>query len=290
MRFLLLTGLLAACSTDTFVGDDGGATDAATTDAPLNSESGKSDAGPAFDPSQLGSSLALWLDAADAKTALDASDLVAAWPDHQNKYVTRINVGSSTACTGSGIHTGKAGTINNHTIVTFCNAILEIADAASLHFGTSPFFIEAVMAPPQTNSSNGDVLFTKTQTGDSNPLPSYFTILTPNSNGRMQGWLNGNASAFSQNTLPQEYQYVGFVRTSTAIYVRVNGQAATSATVNASDDVSNVGSDIGIGGYGFDQVGQVHQIFRGEFVELVAVTDTGRIADVEFYFKNKYSL
>jgi hypothetical protein len=290
MRFLLLSAVLVACSTDTFVGGDGG--DASTNDgtppgdAISGGEASMADAAP-FDPGSLGASLVLWLDAADAKTAADAGALVASWPDHQNKYTTTLNPG--VALNNCGVPGLYKSTIGSHPAISFCGANLGIADDPAFHIDTTPFFIEAVIIPTTSGTStNGDLLFTKTQTGDSNQFPSSLTVLAPNPSNRMQGWVNTNGSAYSQNALDQQAQYVGFERTSNALYVRINSVPGNPATINASDSVNN-NAEIGIGGYRFDN-GNIHNLFRGQIAELFLVSDTSRIADVEFYFKKKYNL
>ena len=292
MRFLLLSVLLAACSTDTFTGDDGGGGDAST-DGPtsgdgFSSEGGKFDGAPAFDPSALGASLVLWMDAEDAKLA-DAGNIVATWPDHQKRYTTATSAGASTAtCTIPGLRTMMDGKIN-HAVVTFCNANLEVTDAPSLRMGTSPFFISAVISPASSNG-NDDVLFTKTPPGDNNTDPSHLTLLAPMSAGLMEGWLaSGGGTALTQNSLQQDFQYVTFVRTTTQITIRVDGQGNNPAMVNSSDDVSNSGANIDIGGYRFD-LGVIRDVFGGELAELLVVTDPNRIGDVETYFRKKYNL
>lgn len=293
MRFLLLTGLLLAqaCSTDTFTGDDGGgdaSTDGVTpADGPSGGDSFKLDA-PPFDPSMLGSSLALWMDAFDAKTG-DAGDLVLSWPDHQGKYTTLIELSPITqqSCI-VGLHVAKTGSINNRPAVTFCAGLVDIADANTLQLGTTPFFIEAVIFPPQATGTN-DVLFTKTKQGDGNPFPSDLTLLAPSPGGNFMGTLNSNGTSSSQNNLEQKFQFVGFVRTSTTIQVRVDGQTGSTATVNSTDDASFAGADVEIGGYRFD-TGTYHDFFRGSLAELLVVTDPARLGDVESYFKKKYGL
>ncbi len=290
MRFLLLSAVLVACSTDTFVGDDGGGGDATTDGVPpggasSGSEGGKADGAP-FDPGTLGSSLVLWLDATDAKTG-DAGDVAFFWPDHQNKYTTVVNVNTSLSNCVAGLHSSKDGKLN-HAVVTFCNANLDVTDALPLHLGSSPFFVSAVISPAQS-IGNSDVVFTKTLPGDSNPVPSNLTIVAPSSNNRMQGWLNGNGSASSPSTLTQDFHYVTFLREATQITARVDGQAGTPVAVNSSDDVSNSGANIGIGGYKFD-VGIIRDVFRGELVELVVLSDITLVGPIELYLKKKYSL
>src|SRR5689334_10547240 len=107
MRLLLLCGLLlTACSTDTFTGDDGGggggdsASDGTSPGDAISGGDGTTlDVAPAFDPSMLGPSVVLWMDANDAKIG-DAGNIVASWPDHQKRYTTSTNLGGSTAtCT-----------------------------------------------------------------------------------------------------------------------------------------------------------------------------------------------
>jgi hypothetical protein len=294
MRFLLLAGLtLVACSTDTFVSGDGGGGDAspdgiAQSDAISGGDAVVKPDAAQFDPSSLGDTLALWLDAADAKTG-DAGDIVVAWPDHQNRYTTVIQPGAATSvCTLPGMHAGKSGTINNHAIVTFCSALLAVNDAPGLHLGSAPFFIEAVIAPAPAGSSV-DVLFTKTAPGDNSSAPQNLTIVAPAPNGSLLGVLNPNSNASSTANLDSKYHYVGFVRTSTSMYMRIDGQAGSSSVVNASDDVSNPGIAMQIGGYLYD-LGNVHFGFRGQLVELLVVTDAARLSDVENYFKKRYSL
>jgi hypothetical protein len=246
----------------------------------------KVDAAP-FDPTSLGSSLVLWLDAADAKTG-DAGDLVVAWPDHLGKYTTSTKVGGATInCTIPGIHVAKEGKIN-HSAVTFCGAILGVSDAASLQMANAPFFISAVFTPGPSNGTN-DILFTKTLPGDSNTIPSFLTLLAPSASNRFEGSLNGNGSADSPSSLSQEFQYDTFERNTSEITSRVNASPGTSATVNSSDDVSNVGAAIGIGGYEFD-IGNLHGVFRGELAEIIVVLDPSHLGPVELYLKKKYNL
>lgn len=291
MRFLLLSLCLAACSTDTFTGDDGGGGgDASPSDgnAPVDatpSEGGKADAAP-FDPGSLGASLLLWLDANDA-TTVDAGDTVLAWPDHQNKYTTVINLSGGTGCSVPGLHVMKEGKIN-HSVVTFCSANLAVKDTAALHMGTSEFFITAVIAPgPSTG--NTEVLFTKTLAGDSSPAPTNLTLVAPSASNRFQGWLDGTGLASSQNTLSQEFQNITFVRNATEITARVNGSAGTQFAVTSSDNVSNDGAEIGIGGYRFD-IGNVQKVFHGEIVELAVVTNMQALGPLELYLTKKYGL
>jgi hypothetical protein len=292
MRFLLLAGLtLVACSTDTFTGNDGGGDDASidsvvSGDAVSGGDGSKVDAA-SFDLGSLGSSLALWLDADDAKTG-DASDIVTAWPDHQNKYTTTIQAGATTTvCTPPAIHAGKSTTINNHSFVTFCSALLSVGDAAGLHLGSAPFFIEAVAFTAQP-TGGVDVVFSKDAPGDNNSAPQNLTMIAPAPNGSLLGILNPSSNASTGN-LDNKYHYVGFVRTSNGMYMRIDGQAGSSSTVNASDDVSNANIPVQIGGYQFD-IGITRDGFRGQLAELVVVTDIARLTDVEVYFKHRYNL
>lgn len=293
MRFLLLCGLLTACSTDTFTGDDGGGgtdgapTDASTGEVGTGGGDAKADAIIAFDPSSLGSALVLWLEAADAKTG-DAGPLVVSWSDRQHKYTTAINVaGSSTACAFPGLFVASGGNIN-HPVVNFCNANLGVVDAPNLRLGTMSFFIAAVIAPVQANNF-GDVLFTKTPPGITATIPPNLTLLAPSTGGSLLGTLDGTSTASSQSTLKSEFQYVALVRNPQQIFVRVNAQADATASVSSSDDVSNANADVGIGGYRFD-LGDIRNQFRGALAELLVVSDTARVGDVESYFKKKYNL
>jgi hypothetical protein len=189
------------------------------------------------------------------------------------------------------MHTTQAPAVNDKPVITFCGVNLGVKDTNALRLGTNAFYIAAVLSP--ASSAIDNLLFTKTSTGQTQALPTALTVLADNSAGRLQGWLNGNASASSQSALGQQYVYVAFVRTSNSttndISVRVNGVASAPSPVTSTDDVSGNGADIGIGGYLFDQ-GDIRHIFNGSLAELVVVTGTDTLGLVETYFKHKYGL
>ena len=278
MRLLLLLGALTACSTDTFVGSDGGGNDAPNGGDAIGSTDGQS----TFDPSQLGSNIVLWVDAADAKFT---GDLVTDWPDHQNRYQTQIDVGTSAICPTPGLHTAKNA--SGKPVVRFCGADLRVGDTASLRVGTAPFYITAVIAPP-ANAATGDVLYTKSPGGTTTAEPTGLTVLAPDGSSHLQGWINGNASATSPNALAQQFTVVTFVRYPAQINVRVNGTSPQATNIQSNDGSSN-SDDVTIGGYSFSDV-DIRHVFRGDLAELIVVLDPASMPQMEAWLKQKYGL
>jgi len=278
MRFLLLLGVLTACSTDTFVAGDAG------DDRGLVGDGAQTDAPATFDPTQLGGAIALWLDAADATTS--GGDLVVAWPDHQKKNQTSIQSGSNAGICTPGLHLTNAINIS-HPAVSFCSANLVVKDTGDLRPGNNPFYIAAVMAPP-ADSAAGDVLYTKSPGGAATALPTGLTFLGADPSLHLQGWMNGNASVTSTNPLTTEFHTVTFIRESTQISLHVDGAPAGLMAISANDSSSN-SDDVGVGGYAYNANTTLHA-FKGQVAELVVVNNTTSVGLVELYFKKKYGL
>lgn len=256
------------------------------------------DAGP-FNPTQLGSGLVLWLDA--AKGVTENNSAVSLWADQTSNH-NDANGGQ-----GGGAHqpTINATAINNLPAVEFAlpqnfndpSQYLQITDSASLEFGTGDFAIFMVAEYTNTTQNGGQGTFYNKVAG--NTLPS-----GPQLYGNGQGTtttvavvrarinINDNVNSTAANYNDGKYHRIGIRRTGGTLEVWTDG-TSTSVTPDAGGnvDVSASGSDAFIGA---SVVGnQVAIRLAGGIAEVIGVKGSiasGDVTNLDGYFKTKYAL
>jgi len=283
-------------------GPDSTVADATTNDGSSNDGTTVDATGP-FDPSQLGTNLVLWLDA--AKGVTQANNAVSTWAD-QTSYHNDASGGS-----GNGAHQPmvSATAINNlpameFTIPTTQNGAsqyFDIADSASLEFGTGDFaiFMVAEYDNPTANSPNTQATFYTKVAGNTVPTgPQLYgnaAGTTPNSivavvRARIDA--NDAIDSTAANYNDGKFHRIGIRRVGSTLQVWTDGTSTTiTPDAGGNVDVSAAGTDATIGATITN--GFPGQRLSGGIAEVVGVSGTlsdGDTANLDGYFKTKYAL
>ncbi len=170
---------------------------------------------------------------------------------------------------------------------------LEIADVASMQWGTGDFLIEMVVAysNPLTDAgyTYGELFFKQL---NSAPFPGI--VLLGNSQTDFTAKIGlGLDSTTAINTTTAGYndgkaRLVGARRVGQTLEIRINGiVAATATNAGVARDVSAIGRVAALGG----QIGQTALV--GSYAEIIAVKGTTSVSDLtalELYAVKKYGL
>jgi hypothetical protein len=299
--FAIVFPIVACSSGDatTTASGDGGAPnpDASPADASSSPDSATPDASPdvvadvapdvpkAWSPSDLGTSLVVWLDANKGITA-DTFDIISAWADQSSAHNDASPVPALAP-------KRVMNAVNGLPAIQFegqFGTSLQIADSATLQWGTGDFAVFEVIS--YTNPASGDnstgygLLWGKLDNGG-NGL-ALFGNDGAAGNGAIRAQLQQGVYASSPGTSYNDgrWHYVAAIRTAPALYVRADGSSASWG--NAPQDIGNVGSNVLIGARP-----SMTQMLKGEIAEIVAVKGTlasGDLTKMEAYLKGKYGL
>jgi hypothetical protein len=217
--------------------------------------------------------LVLWLVAKDA-TPHAAGGRIGRWNDRS---------GRGNDALAAAIGPARTATVGGQPALHFDGTgWLEIADAASLQWGTHDFAIEAVVRYTQTAS--GSALFVKADPAPPTAGPELLL------GGAVTAEIE-SGGAFLVQTRGATYgdgvaRAYGMRRSGERLLVDVNGASDITASVSPVD-VSANGRPVRIGGDGGGRV------LEGDLAELVAVD--GSLADADLaclgrYFRDKYGL
>ena len=321
----LVFALACGGTTDDSAMDDGGGTDGTTNDgfvapdtSPGNDGSVGNDASTAdgggqdgtvteagpFDPTSLGSSLVLWLEG--DKGVTQTNNDVSAWADQTSNH------NDASGGTGNGAHqpTVNATAINGLPAIEFAiptqqnapSQWLDIADSASLQFGTGDFAIFMVAEYTNDTTGNGgsQAMFYYKVAG--NTVPTGPQLIGNSASGanntlesRVRARLTATDAVNSTNTGYNDGKFhrIGIRRNGQALEVWTDG-TLTSLTpdAGAAGDVSATGTDVNIGaaetGGNF-----VNYRLAGAIAEVIGVKGTisdGDVGNLDGYFKSKYGL
>jgi hypothetical protein len=272
--------------------DDGG---------PVIDEGPPDSTGP-FDPSQLGTNLVLWLDA--AKGVTQNNNAVSVWAD-QTSYHNDASGGS-----GNGAHqpTVNATAINSLPAMEFAipqnanaaSQYFDITDSASLEFGTGDFaiFMVGEYDNPTANSQNVQATFYDKVAGNTVPSgPQLYGNGPGPNNGTVavvRARLNAtdNVDSTAANYNDGKYHRIGIRRTGTTLQVWTDGTSAAFAPdAGGNVDVSASGSDATIGATIANNFPGTR--LSGGIAEVVGVKGSlsdGDATNLDGYFKAKYNL
>ncbi len=310
MRVMLIVGGLtmaaaglgfAACVGDQTgsAGDDagtGGETGAGGVDGSVAGDAGASDAGcaactndgdvdgaVAFSPKAL-PGIVLWL---EGSMGLDtAAAKVKQWNDQSGSGNNAVAAGNSVGPTTGLLSSKPALSFNK-------DSRLEIADVASMQFGTGDFLIEMVAAysNPITDAgyTYGELWFKQT---NADPFPGI--VLAGNDQTSLTSRIGiGLDSTTYVTTTTSNYndgkaRLIAARRVGQTLEIRINGVvAATLTNAGVARDVSAVGRMVALGG----QIGLTALV--GSYAEVIAVKGPTSVADLtalELYAVKKYGL
>jgi hypothetical protein len=266
--------------------------DASThSDGPSVDSAGQVDSPTQFSPSQL-PGLVLWLDASQAVTTSQSK--VSAWTDQS------ASNNSATQPTTAQQPTLVTGVINGHPVVRFDGAstALQIADAASLQWGTGDYVVEIVGSWKNGATSLGMLYAKAAYTTPPYPGALVWANMQGTSDSTALGAANESTSGYYvtgatmnlNDGTPRLYaarRYGG-----TNLEVRVNGVSDQSVVLPAATDVSATGNPAYIGGHPQNTT-SVIQPLDGDIAEVVAVhgsLTTAQLSALETYLKTKYGL
>lgn len=265
--------------------------DAAIDGHSIDSPGMQIDSNGAFTPAQL-PGLVLWLDAATGVTT--AQSKVSAWADQSGK------TNNATQATAAQQPTLVTGVINNHPVVRFDGSTMamEIADTATLQWGTDDYTIEIVGSWKNAQTAPG-ILFAK---AIYNIAPYAGALVWANmmgaststslgaANESMTGYYVTGGTMGLNDGNPRVYgsrRYGG-----TNLEVRINGASDQAATTSSAVDVSAVGYPVYLGGHP-QSTTSVIQALNGDVAEVVVVHGTltaAQLGQLETYLKTKYGL
>jgi hypothetical protein len=272
--------VLCACGSVSEKKPDARVADAPEVDTPIDA--------PAWTPARL-SGLALWLSADHGVTA--SSNNVVAWADRSTfgNNATQIVTERQPTLVANGI--------GAHPVIRFNGQnMLQIADSASLQWGTGDFTIEMVASwKNATSAAPGYAMLVSKQTsGTGYPGASLWGNFTVPSLDTVLGAQidTSNYARSTTNALNDGVvRVLGGRRVGTTLEVRVGGAAAGNATVG-SVDVNAVGFPMYIGGQPNGGTA-VYQALDGDVAEIVLVKgplSAADLAELETYLKTKYGL
>jgi hypothetical protein len=183
--------------------------------------------------------------------------------------------------------------------VTFdgLTTFFEIADDASLRFGTGPFAIFAVVRGAPASVVNA-MIYQKSEANDPWAGPALLVNANkPADSSKAAIQLDGTTYALSPgavaDTTPRllsgrRYQ----TQTGTELELRLNGSVVSTAAVSAAIDLDAVGRNAIIGHNGYTP-SSGFQAYAGEISELCAVKGAltpEELAGIEAYLLDKYAL
>lgn len=230
----------------------------------------------------------MWLSADQGVTA--SSNSVVAWADRS----TAGNNATQTVAQRQPMLV--ANVLAGHPVIRFNAQNMQIADAASLQWGTGDFVIEMVASWKNATSATPGyaMLVSKQSTGSGYPGPSLWGNFAAPSLDTVLGsqidtsnYARSTANALNDGVV----RVVGARRTGTTLEVRLGGAAAGSATVGTID-VNATGFPMYIGGQPSGATA-VYQALDGDIAEIVLVkgsVSTADLTDLETYLKTKYGL
>lgn len=271
----------------------GDANDASADDA---SDATSTDSGPdvvsdggGWDPKSI-SGLALWLDANKGVTKNNQNQ-VSKWADQSG------NANDASQATVNNQPVWTANVVNALPAIHFTKngsgSLLDIADAASLQFGTGDFSIE-VVARFDNNPSNGTtdgfgVLYAKV--GQSSGI--FFIANDPfGMKAGVSGAFDGNNNISAQSSYnDNKSRLFGVRRVGSSLELRVQSMAAATKMQQGNTDVSASGVGVLIGR--LDAMNQSVLKLDGDIAEMVAVKGSISAMDLkslESYLTSKYNL
>ena len=299
--FLLVSGaiLLFGCSTDTFVGSDGGADSGAgdvVIDTPQVTNDGAADADiTPLNPNNLGNDLVLWLRADDANFD-NGTSLVSQWQDQSpHQQAITLKTGSPGSCSPLGVSMHE-NEVNSLPAVSFCGAVIEAADDASLQWGTDgAFLIAAVVQLGSPLTPDNYFFATKTT---SSTAASGFALWAPNALGGVEAYLKATDLPHLTASVSGAGQYhvMTLARrkalAKSTLTFRIDG-VSTPLTVNP-EDVSELGAPLVIGGFDNGSGGILH-VIPGKLAEILVVANATGLPDLlpasmDLYLEQKYKL
>jgi hypothetical protein len=244
-----------------------------------------------FSPSQL-PGLALWLAADTGISTVNSK--VTSWMDqsgHLNNATQSIAASQPTLVTGA---------VNGHPVVAFglsgALTYLQIADAASLNWGTGDFTLEIVASSTQPVNTYA-VMYGKQKT-DAAPYPGpglYMNFPIPSATTlgvQLEGLPAYELGSSTTGVNDGNTRLYGGRRTGMILEARLNGALSAMSVLPAAPlDLSAAGFPAFVGGH--PASGTVIQALQGNVAEIVAVAGTITTADLtklEKYLEAKYGL
>lgn len=286
MKIWLMVLAAAGCGSVSAKPDASTHSDSVSADSPRQADSSTP-----FSPSQL-PGLVLWLDAGQGVTTVQST--VSVWADQSGRN------NNATQPTATQRPSLVPAVINGHPVVRFdgANTALQIADAASLQWGTDDYTIEIVGSWKNVGTSTA-MLYAKA-VYDTSPYPgalvwanmqdaSTSTALGAANESTAGYYVTGTMMNLNDGTarLYAARRYGG-----TNLEVRINGVSDKSVAMPTARDVSATGNVAYIGGHP-QSATSVIQALDGDIAEVIAVHGTltpAQLTDLETYLKTKYGL
>jgi hypothetical protein len=271
--------------------------DASSTDVsiPVDVTTDVVDAPPPFTPANIQSQLAFWF---DPGSLVPLNGLVTKWSDRSGNGNDAVQAVTSyePAYTQSGIGGLPSATFTGP--VTF----LAIADVPSMQWGTSDFFIVAVVRATADTRSGEAMVYQKTGPAPYDGASLYLNADKPGGFTTLcAAQVSGGAGQYVVS-LPPPATYVdssvhvlGARRSGNTLEIRVDGQVSNAVT-NAAIGTTNVSSpnfDAIIGQNGYGTPSAEFQQVHGDVAEMIGVRgslDPATASNLEHYLMARYGV
>jgi hypothetical protein len=251
------------------------------------------DAPPPFTPVNIQSKLAFWF---DPSSLVPLNGLVTKWSDRSGNGNDAVQAITSyePVYTPSGIGGLASATFTGP--ITF----LAIADVPSMQWGTSDFFILAVVRA-NANTAGAAMIYQKTGPSPFDGASLYLNANKPVATTLCAAQVSGAAGQYVVS-LPPPSTYVnstvhvlGALRTGNTLEIRVDGQVSNTLTNSliGTTNVSSAGLAAIIGQNGYGTPSAEFQQVHGDIAEMIGVRgslDPATVANLEQYLKGRYGV